>query len=620
MALEARGDGSSVAFSPDGQRLAIVTGYYNVRLWDIANRWQIRLFVAPGILSSVAFSPGGAELAAASHDGTVRLWSTETGKEIATLKGHSAAANCVAFSNDGSLLASGGSDWKARLWSTKTWHQQAVLTEDCEIRSVAFSPDGSKLATAGSGESKSAGLWDVGTSHKILELRGHTQAVHSVDFSPDGRLLATAGLDGTVRLWSVAAGVEVRTLRTGAQGGVITAAFSRDGKYIAVSHGGLARIYGDEGSGWGGIPLGRDREIFVQFSHDGRELVTYTGLGKSVVWDARSLSELSELEGRVIGAGFSMDDSLVVLFRSLARDQQSTVQSPGYSLSFSDSLCLWDVKASRSGAVAALGDASPWKFLLVPDGRTVVIQTAQSQSTGNGSADFPLGMNQVDFWAADSLRKLRTLQSVEKMGDLIAASPDGKILVTVGGSANSSAGGAPTIATLRDSLTLRELGTLRSTNGLVEPGDLYFPSKGPTATKYSPDGKILAMSVGATAAKFSPDGKILATAFKDGTIKLWDVPSREEIATLRGHVDGVTSLAFSPDGRRLASGSIDRMVKLWDTGTLQEVLTITGFEAALTCLDFSPDGRTLAAASEESPVRLFRGTDERIAEPPRHGQ
>ena len=63
---------------------------------------------------------------------------------------------------------------------------------------------------------------------------------------------------------------------------------------------------------------------------------------------------------------------------------------------------------------------------------------------------------------------------------------------------------------------------------------------------------------------FSPDGATIVSGSDDGTVKLWDVATRTNTATLEGHTDEVTSVAFSPDGTIIASGSEDETIKLWD--------------------------------------------------------
>ena len=112
---------------------------------------------------------------------------------------------------------------------------------------------------------------------------------------------------------------------------------------------------------------------------------------------------------------------------------------------------------------------------------------------------------------------------------------------------------------------------------------------------------------------FSRDGLTLASGSSDRTVRLWDVASATEIATLTGHTDGVHSVSFSPDGATLASGSSDRTVRLWDVASATET-TILRHTRNVSSVSFSPNGLILASGSSDGTVLLW---DLAPAKPPR---
>ncbi|HUT88238.1 MAG TPA: DUF4062 domain-containing protein [Thermoguttaceae bacterium] len=104
---------------------------------------------------------------------------------------------------------------------------------------------------------------------------------------------------------------------------------------------------------------------------------------------------------------------------------------------------------------------------------------------------------------------------------------------------------------------------------------------------------------------FSPDSCRAVSGSADGTVRIWDVATGEELLCLRGHQKAVIGVSFSPDGLRIVSGSADRTVKLWDVATGVELICLRSHQDEVNVVSFSPDGRLIASGSDDKTVRIL---------------
>src|SRR5262249_49645543 len=124
-----KGNVMSVAFSPDGKRLATGGGRLSppaagskvvseqVKVWDTQTGKEI--FTFEGCRGPGTFSPDGKHLATGSGD-TVKIWDAQTGQEVHTLKGHNGEVSRVVYSPDGKRMASASTDKTLKLWDAQT--------------------------------------------------------------------------------------------------------------------------------------------------------------------------------------------------------------------------------------------------------------------------------------------------------------------------------------------------------------------------------------------------------------------------------------------------------------------------------------------------------------------
>ncbi|MGE4614024.1 MAG: protein kinase, partial [Planctomycetota bacterium] len=98
---------------------------------------------------------------------------------------------------------------------------------------------------------------------------------------------------------------------------------------------------------------------------------------------------------------------------------------------------------------------------------------------------------------------------------------------------------------------------------------------------------------------WSPTGTKLASGAIDGTVRVWDAMTGEQLFLLEGHESYVEMVDWAPVGQRIASASGDKTIRIWDGETGEHLQTIEGAEAELWAVAWNPAGTKLASGGSD---------------------
>jgi len=566
----------TVAWSPDGTRLATSGEDRRIRVWNAATRKEILTLSAGAACWQVAWSPDGKRLASAQTDNTARVWDLAARKTVFTFGGFNKDVVWVAWSPDGDRLAAGDWDGVIRVWDTVKGTQ--ILNLKGAGPSVAWSADGKRLALskAGADGYHHIQIVDALSGGEVLSFAAtKVETLWDLAWSPNGKRLASSESENWVRVWDATTGQELLKFRH--LGTVGRVAWSPDGKRLATASWAQRISVWDLATGRETLTLRghRNHVAFVSWSPDGNQLASAGDDGMVKVWDVRGKQESPAMEGaRAVALAWSPQGRRL----AWAGGRKVTLWDPkrGSEVLLSN-VDAQQVAWSPSGKHLAVG--KPGGFVVLD------VEAHREMRT------FPCGDVDAISWSPDSTRLAVTVVTsgerlvVTRVWDVA----NGREVLSRSASKETNVNRMHALAWSPDGARVAS-----AENGSVIVWDAATGKEMLAIPGNDGDNPIHAVA-------WSPDGTRLASGWSDESVKVWDSSTGRVLWTLEGHTGAVRAVSWSPDGKRLASASTDGTARVWDPGNGQELLSLPGSFAG-----WSSDGRGLATIDDaDGAIRIW---------------
>ncbi|PWT90273.1 MAG: hypothetical protein C5B56_05725 [Proteobacteria bacterium] len=434
-------------------------------------------------------------------------------------------------------------------------------------------------------------IWDADTGKLVRAL---PIKQYDVKFSPDGKLAVQAA--GTLELWDAQAGRVVLTLK-GHSADITALQFSRDGRRVlTASNDKTARVWDSRTGKTIAVMSGHAAAIkSVEFTLDERQVVTWSEDATLRLWDAETGKEIAAPRP------FPGSHSTVTLLP----DGAVLTTSSGDT-----AVRIW-----RDNSI--VGDVFEGAF--TEDGQRVVT------AARDGS---------IRVWDLSGARP-RELIRLDGDNNTAVFEPDGHHVLLASDDAilrwdiRSASPPVPVIASERK--VYRAAFDRGARRVAVATGQWPKIQKEMLTVYDVASGKAVATFKELPRAEhvaLSPDGQRVAAVLADETVRIWDVETGRELPVLHPFVGSILAgsgmvtgvLALSPDGRRVAvnhspglriglltvydAESGHPLLAISDGGSMPRGITDPN-KGSITSIAFSPDGRHLLTASGSGGARVF---------------
>jgi len=190
---------AALALSEDGSRFLTTAESGWVQLWETETARSVARVQLSEPVSARAFAPNGPGVLLGGRLGALTLWDPTSGERRA-FEGHRGTVTALAFSRRGDWIASAASDRTLSLWSASTGKRLVpALRDQGTVQSLAWSPDGTMLIFGS--DDRMFGLLDARHPQSVQRVRGHGGPVLLASFAGPSELITLGAQRGLLR-WS----------------------------------------------------------------------------------------------------------------------------------------------------------------------------------------------------------------------------------------------------------------------------------------------------------------------------------------------------------------------------------------------------------------------------------
>lgn len=174
-----------------------------------------------------------------SHDGTAQIWMPEAAEDAVVLV-HGAPVLWADWALDGTQVLTVAADGLVRLFDAKDGQLLHSLQHPPSVRAWAsWSPSGNQIVVGAWDEERGRHLrlWSPSRPEEDPRTLDRTGGLTLFDWHPEEDSFLTVSDDNTLRIWAFKDDEPTVAWSREIEGGITTAAWSRDGESIAIAHG-----------------------------------------------------------------------------------------------------------------------------------------------------------------------------------------------------------------------------------------------------------------------------------------------------------------------------------------------------------------------------------------------